>query len=677
MSAVVTKKLGGDYATQLTFPAVFEAQAKMSNLASQFYPEVQGRSMELLVGSGLQQNYHEQKRLDANRRCLNGVRDNAASMARYLSSHANYIMPKPVLSQRVYANPSNGNQSDIYSSRPQSGLSGGVLRTIEGQKWGRDKLKERIPQLDAIKAAKDAFLLGTPLLSSAEGTVGIADITAKVELYGLLNRIANDVEVGVVNTKTVENSQSALKLLFSWTPYGELREIEEVMEKIEEIKNALTSILEEDDEGVAITVAGQALISNAGYLENLFNKMREYLVRMNGVLNRSRKEREKASSIFIKSLGFSELEKKLPRISAKIRRELAEAERANPNAHPEGESESDIEVGIPSDSESEASFGGPRGPPPPPPSGGPSGGPSEPFYADSGLPFSAATAREPESLSSFPHIGFSLSLSDEQRREYERQREINYRAMLDQQIRAARGDFGEPSYAEASGLSSFEPTFLSPTLYSARAESKEDDEPTFDVDQRNVRAEREAIEGRKATLESAELPTEERVEVAPDFEPAVAAAAAAAPSAPPSPKPKIAPLRPIKKVGMMRQQTAEEVLTPEELGQYQQYKEMAKSYPSWLKYDTWKDKKGMTEAEKVAEDAKRKEAVTAAINGRNFSTSSTTDADKEQRLKRKYSGALAILAGIKRLENKIAAAGMVPMVKVPKRAPIVADDGKE
>jgi hypothetical protein len=338
MSAVLTKKPGGDYATQLTFPAVFAAQAKASNLASQFYPDAQSRPMVIPRGSGLQEDYHEQKRLDANRRCLNGVRDNAASMARFLSSHANYIVPKPVLGQRKYANPSNGNQADIYSSRPVFRLSGGVLRTKEGQEYGLKKLKERVPQLDAIKAAKEAFITGMSMGAVGAESVGITDITTKVELYGLLSRVESDVEQGTVDSKTVNMSQSLLKLMFGFVPYADTREVEEVMESVEYIKKALDGISEQGEEGVAEqSKAGDALMRNAEYLSGLFDKMRQYLVRMNGVLNRPRKEREKASAVFIKSLGFSELEKKLPVIGAKVRREIEALEAANPNTDPDGE----------------------------------------------------------------------------------------------------------------------------------------------------------------------------------------------------------------------------------------------------------------------------------------------------------------------------------------------------
>jgi hypothetical protein len=337
MSAVLTKKPGGDYATQLTFPAVFAAQAKASNLASQFYPDAQSRPVVIPRGSGLQEDYHEQKRLDANRRCLNGVRDNAASTARFLSSHANYIVPKPVLSQRKYANPSNGNQADIYSSRPiqwNQPMRGGVLRTKEGQDWAIGKLKERIPQLDAITAAKEAFLMGMPMGAMGAESVGISDITTKVELYGLLTRVESDVEQDTVDKKTVDTSQSLLKLMFAFIPYADVREVEEVMESVEYIQKTLDVIAEKAADGEQ-SKEKEAKLINASYLSTLYDNMRQYLVRMNGVLNRPRKEREKASSVFIKSLGFSELERKLPRLSLKVRREMAERDPdADPDAAP-------------------------------------------------------------------------------------------------------------------------------------------------------------------------------------------------------------------------------------------------------------------------------------------------------------------------------------------------------
>jgi hypothetical protein len=335
MSAVATKKVGGDYATQLTFPAVFEEQYKKNGLASQFYPEQRTAPVVLSRGSGIQEDYHEQKRLDANRRCLNGVKDTAASTARFLRSHANYIMPKPVLSQRIFANPSNGNQADIYSNRPVFRLSGGVLRTKEGQEYGMRKLKERIPQLDAIDAAKEAFLMGMPSAAMGAEDVGVFDITAKVELYGLLTLVESDVEQSTATPDTVNRSQSALKMMFSFIPIADVSEVEEVMAKVEVIQRALGGIEENYEDGQGDSDEGRAMLKNVIYLKALFDRMRQYLVRMNGVIGRPRKEKEKASSIFIKSLGFSELEKLLPKPTAAEKKAMARAAANNPSNAPE------------------------------------------------------------------------------------------------------------------------------------------------------------------------------------------------------------------------------------------------------------------------------------------------------------------------------------------------------
>ena len=624
MSAVVTKKLGGDYATQLTFPAVFEAQAKANNLTSQFYPDVRSRPMELLTGSGLQQDYHEQKRLDANRRCLNGVKDNAASMARYLGSHANYIVPKPVLGQRIFANPSNGNQADIYSSRPiqwNQSMSGGVLRTKEGQEWAMNKLKERIPQLDAIKAAKDAFLLGGPLLPSTVESVGISDITAKVELYGLLNRVQADLQQGVVNSKTVEKSQSLLKLLFAFTPYAETREVEEIMVKIEEIGRDLNGILEEEDEGVGISELGEAKYRSAEYLANLYVNMFQYLTRMNGVLNRPRKEREKASAIFIKSLGFSELEKKLPRMSARIRRQIAAADAANPNADPEGEEEKkrdlvddegkgdDGDDGDDDDSEDNN---------PPPPRTAPQS--QEEVFFD--LPTSPASSASSSGLSTFPTSASSSGISEAE--------QARYVAMMEEERRKAHISEGKEEKLDIDNHQTF----------GNKSGSFFGEAPL------------EEVVGPRDAMKSAELGTEERKTEAPEFEPAVtdAAAAAAADAEP------VYARRPPQKPRPMRKQTPEEVLTPEEYDNYLYYKEAAKAYPPWIRWDTWNTREG------------RAEAVRNAHATGYFTSTAALEEDKQQRLKRKLdkAGVLPTLITIKNMEDKIANASMVPKVPAKK-----------
>jgi hypothetical protein len=128
-----------------------------------------------------------------------------------------------------------------------------------------------------------------------------------------------------------------LRLLFAFIPYADTNEVEEVMEKVEYIIGFLSGITLGAQSDV-----GEDVMKNADYLSNLYELMREYLVRMNGVLGRPRKEREKASAVFIKSLGFSELEKRQPVFSAKEKRAMEAAEAANPNADPDEEEEEEI-----------------------------------------------------------------------------------------------------------------------------------------------------------------------------------------------------------------------------------------------------------------------------------------------------------------------------------------------
>jgi hypothetical protein len=500
MAAVLTKKPGGDYATQLTFPAVFAQQAAANHLTSQYYPEGRNRPMELLKGSGLQEDYHEQKRLDANRRCLNGVRDNAASMARFLSSHANYIMPKPVLGQRKYANPSNGNQTDIYSNRPiqwNQSMSGGVMRTTEGQQWAIGKLKERIPQLDAITAAKEAFLAGMPMGAMSAEQVGIADITAKVELYGLLNRVESDVEGSAIDKKTVEKSQSALRLMFSFIPFADVRELEEVMEKVEYIGGFLSGILTRNESASLETKLNETIMKYVEYLKNLYDKMREYLVRMNGVMNRPRKEREKASSVFIKSLGFAELDKKVPKVSEREQRALAAALAAAPGAEEDEEEEE----------EEEAEGGVPDLPV---------------FRVGTSLDSLSSSADQP-GLGSFDRLAF------EEARGYVDNPDIAFPS----------SSASSASSSALDSLSSFRRRGPSPPRPSFRP-VEDEKEPEFDEDNRDApefaqgvfvedaaRGKQEAAP--RSNMASAEMAEEEVAQVAPVFESAPASAAVAGP----------------------------------------------------------------------------------------------------------------------------------------------------
>ena len=188
MAAIATKKPGGDFAVQLTFPTVFEAVEKASG--RYLHPSYALESRPVVTpqwaGTDFQSAYHDQKMRDANYMALARVQSTKSSEAKMLKYHANYNLPKPVLSQRVFANPSLGSGGiggDVYSARScASGsgsmnlgsqiMRGGVLFTVEGQTAGRQRLFDRIGQINAAKNAKELFIAGdtsvNPIAQPAE-----------------------------------------------------------------------------------------------------------------------------------------------------------------------------------------------------------------------------------------------------------------------------------------------------------------------------------------------------------------------------------------------------------------------------------------------------------------------------------------------------------------------------
>ena len=117
MSAFGTKKKGGDLALQMTFPDV---TASIIADEAQPYGYV-GRAMigkaDLPAADDLQQLYHTEKKRWADTKAMEWVHNNART--RWLMNHNTYGYTQPYasLGQRIFANPSLGNFSDIYAAR--------------------------------------------------------------------------------------------------------------------------------------------------------------------------------------------------------------------------------------------------------------------------------------------------------------------------------------------------------------------------------------------------------------------------------------------------------------------------------------------------------------------------------------------------------------------------------
>jgi len=251
MSAFGTKKPGGDVAVQLTFPSVYSSVYANGADRLAYYPSASEGVEHLPAGKDLQSLYHEQKRLDANRMAMAGVRSRAIADTYARAGNAGYgVMPKAVLSQRKFANPSNGNQSDIYAARYDQmrgagEMTGGVLRTRKGQEYGREKLRGRIDQLNAIAEAKQGFLAGMPIDESIvpemveQGIPEPEGIKAKTELFGAISQFRSSVLNGSLDRIAISDFYKSLKLLFRVATVSDQEELGDLLEAFDEVQEVL------------------------------------------------------------------------------------------------------------------------------------------------------------------------------------------------------------------------------------------------------------------------------------------------------------------------------------------------------------------------------------------------------------------------------------------------------
>jgi hypothetical protein len=175
--------------TAITFPAVFE---RVYDAPFHYYPTDAGRPMELREGTDLQAQWHEQKKKDADYMASQKVVSTRNMNSRAFSSPHGYAgMPKASLLQRQFANPSLGAEggnsarqfltsapfhwADAGGSMAGMELEGGVLRSKQGQEYGKKVLLSRIAQLNAIDEAKRNFSSGLP----APALSTSADISAR------------------------------------------------------------------------------------------------------------------------------------------------------------------------------------------------------------------------------------------------------------------------------------------------------------------------------------------------------------------------------------------------------------------------------------------------------------------------------------------------------------------
>ena len=341
IGAIATKKPYGSVAVQETFPAVFSQRFAQMGSPQAYLPSRGEAHAPLAVGDDFQASYHEQKRRDADYMGHAKVQSTRMMNARAFSSANGYYgLPHAVLGQRIFANPSQG-ADQPYSARQSYGdapfhytephayshhrahahggtLSGGVLRTAEGQGYAKARLVDRIAQFNALDANRGNF---TPdprgrISGPTEATESLSQLRQSdsqntgtqslIELNLLLQGI-NDALAGNtederdVSQFTYKDTTRALALLFRLVPTLEPYDITDIQTLFSDILQKLHGIIANEDGTpdenyqVALTLA------------SLFEKAHEYIAEFMRLTASTRTDAEKLqiSKALVSHLGFA------------------------------------------------------------------------------------------------------------------------------------------------------------------------------------------------------------------------------------------------------------------------------------------------------------------------------------------------------------------------------------
>lgn len=320
MSAFGTKKPGANAAVQMTFPEVFASEYELAGDHEAF---AKGPSLEvrdLPEGHDLQAQYHEQKRRDANHMAMAALQSAASSKQKMLSYHANYNMPEPVLGQRRVAPATDGAAGiggNLYVDTRMrgggsgGGLTGGVLRSAQGQRYGKQMLLNRIPQLNAISAAKSEWLSSQPVTAPFLSVDDNQDTQEQpvgelIELNLAVQQLEDAINSGVggISRFTLVDLSTVFKLLLRLASTSNREELDILDGKFRSmVSGPVQELQAQIDEGGEVDV-----ITNESAIQSVIDytkKLSEYTHQMLGVVNMSLKERQAFSKALVKKLGLT------------------------------------------------------------------------------------------------------------------------------------------------------------------------------------------------------------------------------------------------------------------------------------------------------------------------------------------------------------------------------------
>lgn len=319
MATIATKKPLGDVGVSVTFPAIFQT---VFQGGVGYFPSDLGDSLPIMVGTDFQSQYHEQKRIDAHQSVMNGLQSKRSAEVKLLTGIHNYHLPKPVLGQRRYANPSMGAESYSSTRRDNGplapfrtievgqnlvgqGLVGGGVHTIEGQLFYKKQLNDRIAQLDRLNAVAQGFTvqMGQTMNTRDNTRMGSID---KVQFFLYLRTLMDTITEGDLSRFSFENLKELMKMLFNFGPQA-------MSEDFNDIKDATGEILESLRDGLSEEPSAASPITHRAYADTLLlfvKAINTYTDQMFRNINLSTRDKETLSKSLIKSLGFNSLLKK-------------------------------------------------------------------------------------------------------------------------------------------------------------------------------------------------------------------------------------------------------------------------------------------------------------------------------------------------------------------------------
>lgn len=323
MSAYGTKKAGSDRNLFHTFPLGWQDAWQSQGAPTGYFPSYEGGGFDMLVGDGTheQERYHEEKRIEADRSVMDGLQARKRAEQKLLTGPHNYHLPKPVLSQRRYANPSYGalsfdsNRRDNGADAPfrtievgmeGSGTMRGGVRTNDGYAYYRGQLKNRIGQLDRMNAVAQGYAV--PIGQDVETAGEFEGSFAKVQFYTTLKFLIEDVLAGdFKSVKTDKNLTDTLEYLFKYVPTIEdEREFGNILRSLTDTGSALQEVVVDDDYIEELEARGISQKKFETFVE-LFIKMADYVRGMSEGFYLQPAEKQTLSMSLIKDLGLREI----------------------------------------------------------------------------------------------------------------------------------------------------------------------------------------------------------------------------------------------------------------------------------------------------------------------------------------------------------------------------------